>query len=501
MDKYLELFNGLDIAIGVGGKLRIEGRDTSLNEFRNVMFDVLDSKSPVFTELLLMARTDKAQFNQITKTIYDKIKWELTPKMSTSLTNDSELENLTPVVSMKEGVTLLVDESRGIVSDVDYSSWIKCISPDLKKAIVNSAMPMAKFVFNPYSDQRISRDYIDNGTRDILYINKYSHPAWRVGAVASDKCPTFLSEFLEHLLCGDKEQIEYCLKWMAHALVNKNETYLVLNGDKGVGKNTLYEIMKAVIGAKYSVTAPQSLTTSHFNSVLQDRRLILLDEYKITRINHLFLKKIINKYQTIEKKGFDANTEEETFNSFMIFHNDPSDMYLEKDDRRFSVLDITSKNLLELWSEGQIDRYLMDLTNPNSTLVKEIGEYLLGISQLDFDPIKPFKGKKFHEIVEYHMPQWLQIVVAMIENGEVKEGVISFKKEIEKKVSQESMGRNKISWRKSTLEKVLREYRYKDKYSIGTILGGGRQGLELEVNPVLLDLFNYKIVEDDEEIL
>ncbi len=497
MEKYTNLLKNSEIRLS-SGKLNIDGVDFTLNEFRKNFFNLIDKKDKEFTNLLLLEREDKNAFNGITKGLFDGIKRDLAPSVNTGLGLEQGLENLTPVVNMEEDTTFLIDEANNIVSDIKYTSWLKAIDADYRKVIVNTAMPIAKFIFDPYSEVRVKRGSVDSGTREMVFINTYSLPQWRVGAVPNSECPEFLTTFMNHLFCGDKRQIEYCLKWMAEAVVGRNETYLVLNGDKGVGKNTLYEIMKAVISPRYSVTAPQSLTTSHFNSVLNNKRLILLDEYKITRANHLFLKKIINKYQTIEKKGFDADKEVETFNSFMIFHNSVSDMYLEKDDRRFSVLDITGKNLLKLWTADEIDGYMRELNDPSSELTKSIGEYLLYVALGEFNNATPFRGNKFHEIVEYHLPTWLQIVVAMVENGEVKQGRISFKKEIEKKLANEMMGKKKVQWRKSTLEKTLREYRYKDTWELGTIEGGSKAGLELVVNKDLLEQFNY--MEESEDV-
>lgn len=500
MKKYQNILKEADIKFN-NNRLYINDEGFTLNTFKTNFFSLIDNNSKEFTELLLLDRESRTSFNDTVKSIFEDLRREYSPvkkTISTGLRLDSNLEELTPVVNMEEDEIFLIDEDMGIVSEIKYTSWLKAIDPEYRKALQNTPMPIAKFYFDPYSDERVRRGDVDSGTKEMVFVNKYSHPIWRANAQPSEECPKFLSDFMNHLLKGNQEQVGYCLRWMAEAVVGRNETYLVLNGDKGVGKNTLYEIMKAVVGSRYAVTAPQSLTTSHFNSVLNDKRLILLDEYKINRVTHLALKKIINKYQTIEKKGYDADKEVETFNSFMIFHNDISDMYLEQDDRRFSALDITTENLLKLWSAEEIDGYLAELNNPNSELVRSIGEYLLFIAQSEFKNAVPFRGQKFHDIVEYNMPTWLQISVAMIENREVKKGRISFKKDIEKKLSSEMMGNKKVQWRKSTLEKYLKEYKYKDRYCIGTIEGGTKAGLELVISTEMLDMFDYEIEESDD---
>ncbi len=485
---FLELFDGLDIELK-SGKVVIEGIRYNLTDFRKELFNIIDITSQKGIDLMKIKATDEDKYKDVSKDIYEAIKRELRPSFESSLEVDSTLINLTPVVSMDEDEVFLVDETLGEVSEVAYRSWIKAVDIDVRKAVLNSAMPMARFYFNPYDiTSKVIRKEVSG--LDMVHINTYSPPMWRKNANINEEIPELLNEFMTHLV-PIEEQREYCLSWMAEAVFGRNETYLVLNGDKGVGKNTIYEIMKAVISPRYCVTAPASLTTSHFNNVLKDKRLILLDEYKITRSNHLFLKKIINKNQTIEKKGVDADKEFETFNSFMVFHNDVSDMYIERDDRRFSVLDITKTNLLELWDADQIHELIVELNKPESELTKAIGEYLLyRFENIEFNNVLPFKGERFHEIVEYHMPTWLQIVVAMIENGDVIDGEISFKKEIEKKLANEMMGKKKIQWRKTTLDKVLKEYKYKDKFNIGKIEKDGK-GLLLKINQELLDQFDH----------
>lgn len=494
--EFLELFDDLDISYS-GSKLIIEGRDYTLSKFRSSLFDIIDDSKDKTISLLLMKAKDVGRFNIISKEIFESLKSRLKPTYTTGLSTEYDISNLTPVVSIDDREVYLIDEANDIVSEIQYNSWVKSVPKHVRKVYEENGMPYARFFFDPYDHSKIRRLYIDDNNVDMIHINQYRPPMWMKDSIPTNTYPSILKDFMEHLI-PNSDQREYCLKWMAEAVFGRNETYLVLNGDKGVGKNTIYEILKAVIGAKYSVTAPASLTTSHFNSVLLNKRLILLDEYKINRANHLFLKKIINKNQTIEKKGLDADKEVETFNSFMIFHNSISDMYIEKDDRRFSVLDITSKNLLELWSPQYINDLMIELNDPKSNLIKEIGVYLKYIHTLEFNNTTPYKGDKFNEIVEYHLPTWIQITIAMIENGEVKGGVISFKKEIEKRLSNEMMGKKKIQWRKSTLQKVLKEYRYKGQWSLGTIDSTGQGGsLQVIVNPDLLEMFNYDVEEED----
>jgi len=496
MEEYLELFNEKDIT-SRGQRLNIDGVEFTLSTFRKEIFNILDMDSKVVTDLLFMEKKDSSKFNTVTKSIFQAIKNELKPSRETGLENSECLQNLTPVTSMREDTIMLIDEATQFVTEVNYKSWLRTLSMDVRKIVITEPIPMAEFFYDPYNPdiKILTKDTLSG---EMVFINTYVKPYWMKGAEASDKCPEVLSTFMKHLL-PNSEQRKYCLQWMAEAVFGRNETYLVLNGDKGVGKNTIYEILKAVIAPRYSVTAPASLTTSHFNSVLMNKRLILLDEYKITRSNHLFLKKIINKNQTIERKGQDADTEMETFNSFMVFHNSVSDMYVEKDDRRFSVLDLTHKNLTEIWTPDYIHELMIDLNDPKSEIIKEIGQYLMHISKEEFNTVTPFKGEKFHEIVEYHMPTWLQIVVAMVENGEVKNGVISFKKEIEKRLSNEMMGKKKIQWRKSTLQKTLKEYRYRDRLVLGEITSNGTgRALQLEINKDLLEEFGYEENTEDD---
>ena len=502
MEKYATLLEGLDIEIS-GSKLSIEGKEYTQVGFRNSFFEFIDMDKPEAIELMLLEKKDTSSFKKITQQIFELIRKELKPSLNTSLTFDTGLTELTPVANMEDGEVFLINEAHDIVSEINYKAWCRGVDIGYRKMVESEGMPVAKFIFDPYDLTKIRKNNIDTGTREMIFINTYTTPTWRSN---TENTPNpFLQKFLSHLFGGKKEHIDYCMSWMAEAVWGRNETYLVLNGSKGVGKNTLYEIMKAVIGPRYCVTAPKSLTTSQFNGALKDRRLILLDEYKITRAEHMNLKKIINKNQTIEKKGMDADREIETFNSFMVFHNDVSDMYLERDDRRFSVLDITSRNLLELWSGEEITQFLVELNDPKSDLVAAIGNELLEWRNSKvFEPTNVFKGEKFHEIVEYHMPTWLQIVVAMIENGEVKGGEISFKKEIEKRLSTEMMGKKKIQWRKSTLAKILKDYKYKGEWKVGTISKEDR-GLNLIINPELLEQFDHYhtdvVTEEEDDLL
>lgn len=376
----------------------------------------------------------------------------------------------------------------------------------LKKLKEEIGFGMAKFYFDPYSLVKLHVVETTSGSR-LTHINKYIEPEWIKVDRSSDEIPMpqVMGDFFNHLLKGNKEQISYILDWLYLACFKRAETYLVLNGAKGAGKNTLFEIAQGLIGSKYCAIAPKSLGTTTFNAVLRDRRLVLFDEFKFTFDVHQTAKRMINEEQAIERKGIDVGEPTKTFNSFMIFHNSPADMYLERDDRRFSVLDIADTKLNEAFSEEWVQSLIKAFRDPDSNLLSDFGWYLKKRGdrrslEHKINPMNPYKGEKFYEIVDYHLPVWIRAIINMLESGDLDgavEYVINFA-EIDKVIKERlSLGKTNYTRRIETISAYLDSYRYEGKYCIGKVFKdiGNKNMLTIRLHDEILARFGYKEVE------
>ncbi|MCK5882760.1 MAG: hypothetical protein KAG61_03660, partial [Bacteriovoracaceae bacterium] len=239
--------------------------------------------------------------------------------------------------------------------------------------------------------------------------------------------PPRIESFLRHLL-GDERSYLYVLSWLRVAILYRNDTVLVMNGAKGTGKGVFSNLLQALVGIDHFAVAPKSLMSGQFNSVLEHKRAIYLDEFKITKENHANVKRITNALQSVEKKGVDA-MDTVTYNSFLISNNDAQDMRIEHDDRRFSVIELSNLPLVletatpdGLWTREEIAQFELDLAQPDCPEIVSFGHWLIDKDRNDLvDPNNPFRGETFHSLVFDHLTVWKQFIISAIYEG-VDEG-------------------------------------------------------------------------------
>ena len=168
---------------------------------------------------------------------------------------------------------VLYDSVNQVVTDLDYNTYRQ--STNVQIEVIK-----ARISFNPYSPKILDFKNDEYG-RPCNFINIYRKPLWQlsddIGVEEGRKykpSPLFF-EFMNHLF-PDKECQEFVFDWLHYALTDRCETYLVLNGAKGIGKNLFSELLcKPLMGEKNHKIAHPSALTSDFNAILADSRMIV----------------------------------------------------------------------------------------------------------------------------------------------------------------------------------------------------------------------------------
>lgn len=368
---------------------------------------------------------------------------------------------------------------------------LKMYSIDKKQFVFQRAV----LEFNPYKPSQ----YVVNVGIDLTpAYNLYNPPKWRTNLTLTNEeisnlnPPVIFSEFIERLVPEDKCR-NFVLDWMHHALVAKNNTYLVLNGAKGIGKNILSnDIMSKLVGEQYHVIAPESSTDSNFNSFLLDKRVIVMDEKKVPdgpALNKL--KRYINAGQSVEKKGIDSNKTVETFNSFIICNNKADEMHIEYDDRRFSVIDLTKKSLKKKkdtpdgWDKDKIE----SLSNMSDEEVSQLG-YWLFYRKPKYDTDTPWIGEHFYYLCYTSCTEWQKIIVDFCISGKRESfGQRDLKKEYRIRTnSTKSPKRQKV-------QDFIDNYLHQAKFHLGELEEDSddlENGWVIKVNPELIELNTTK---------
>lgn len=396
---------------------------------------------------------------------------------STLNTTDFEI-----VIDYHTGKEVVFNNKMRQISKMHPKAYMAALSTHERKLIKDQGMKMATFSFNPYNDFE-KRIILQEGQK-VVEFNCYTPPKWRCneeGRLDLDLernytrpfPPAIFEEFMEHLVPKVSHR-KYIYHWMHQALFSRNETYLVLNGKKGAGKNLLCNILGVLAGTEYFRDANQRFFTEGFNSVLDRARLILLDELKFeTSEKQDRLKKYINKGQNIERKGIDADKTIETFNSYIINNNEISDAYIVWDDRRFSVPDLTPVRLLDIWTQEKVDSFV-SMFEEDLEFQRHLGFWLkqYGKSE-DFGKFSWLAGNRFWRIVHNSLPEWQKVIVDSLLSREKAEYTVADLKQTYKR----RVDAQKFPFKTQKIADFLDSYRYIGKYKLGMLEGVGENAI------------------------
>jgi hypothetical protein len=493
--RYLVLFRDGNYSVRGNSTLLIDGMPCTERKFQkdflllvNELNEGNDSVDKnLIAELASMSVLSPKEFAQTTQKIFRELlkKANLDRIQASDLSNsprysgDVPRDHLSLVIDMM-GSTYVVNTNKDEILPMHPNTYWGLFTGKERRDIEQN---FTKNVAYTYFDPNDSRShYVKDGAS---YLNKYIRPPWRKISTKDVPIDLRFKELLNHLFNDDEKQICFVMDWLYRLLTARNETALVLNGDKGVGKNLLYAVAKGLVGLEYCAEATSKFGIKEFNSVLRDRVLFLIDEHRITKDKYNFLKASFNEYQTIEEKGVSITHTERIFVNYMIFHNSPEDMYLENSERRFSVMDITKKPLTDIWSIPQIEEFYKEVNNPESDVLFNIGTEILrwGESRVQ-NPFALYLGEKYQEILDCHVSPIIHSMINLIETGKDIDGVI--------------LGSNintncfkllgmKTYCKGPRAKTLVSEYKYRGKYSLGEV-DTHSIPWKLKVNPELLSL-------------
>lgn len=379
------------------------------------------------------------------------------------LVKNVDMDGLYPVIDIRTGEKFLLDSDTHKISEIHYDVYLTKMDKDARALINVSIVPVSR-VYNPYSLLPIKKVEVDR--IEVSEINLYTPPSWR-HLPKPPVLPKELETLFGHLF-PVKAARDYALRWVVNAILRRNDTYLCLNGAKGVGKGVFCEVVKALVGRDNYSEAPTGFFDSNFSSVLENKRVVVFDELKVDKDAHTKLKRIINKFQNIEKKGIDASNAQEIFNSYIIMNNDISDMYLEVDDRRFSLPELGDKNLLTVMGEEEVRELVSNLEDEN--YVSGVGHWLLA-NYDGGDSVTPYTSPKFYYLAYHSLAEWQKYIITETEKS-LAEGEYMFDLTAARKRYLKSEG-TKFPRDSAKIESFLRNYLHNGTDSIGELVNDG----------------------------
>lgn len=383
------------------------------------------------------------------------------------------------VVDVKRPDTRLINLETNELSELHPESYMATLDKD-ERLNFKSRTRLAQFEYDPYDLSNLNEIEFDG--YKVMRVNLYRPPTWRLRPNIDSECPEQIEKVLKHLLPQEKYR-NFVLDWLYHALVERNETYLVLNGPKGIGKGLFSKIARALVGKDHYTEAPESFLDSHFNSALDNKRIIVLDEIRVDKNKHTKLKRYANKFQNIEKKGVDADKVRETFNSYIISNNDETDMYVEYDDRRFAVMDLASGSLLEAMTKEEITALDKELDKEDSDIVHQFGYWLFNRGAKQYDPFSVIKGEKFYSLVYTSLRQWQKFLVEELLDGPKK-------MPLKKLTNIAQVQEQAINFPQNTqkIQDFLNNYLHEGKDRLGSLVKEGKEWMLIKNSGDTADL-------------
>jgi hypothetical protein len=157
-------------------------------------------------------------------------------------------------------------------------------------------------------------------------------------------------KFVEEIICqNDRELFDYILMYFAHMVQRPREmpeTSIVLRGEQGVGKNTFFEVIGAIVGkAHYIMLSSMQQIVGRFSGHLCDVLFVACNEgvWGGNREAHGMLKSMItDAYQPMERKGKDI-VMVQNFKRVLFSTNENWAVPRDMDDRRHIICDVSPK--------------------------------------------------------------------------------------------------------------------------------------------------------------
>ncbi len=238
----------------------------------------------------------------------------------------------------------------------------------------------------------------DASIPDLTHYNSCRHPRWRgVDSDNTERLPEDLDAIFKHTF-PDEKMYEYFLDWCAWAVQDKAEVYLVISGAPGIGKGVITRLLTALVGKHNVREASQKQLQSGFNDMLLDSRLVIHDEHPARKKTEISaLKKNIEKQQSIQKKFADLGEVQTIWASMLITINKGIPYSFEPNERKFSVLDTTTKPLTQSYNRDEINDLVLKFENDVDYLAA-IGHFFLN-RKPTHSRIEPMLGKRFWELL------------------------------------------------------------------------------------------------------
>lgn len=250
-----------------------------------------------------------------------------------------------------------------------------------------------------------------------LIFNSYKAPSWleehyRFGKPLPivTEVPPLYEKFIRHLVDNDEESYNYVLDWIAISLQARNLAFLTTIGSAGIGKGFLARIIDALHGFNNSVMVEFATIQSNFNSATAEKTFVYYNEAnRMSEKDKAKMKTQNEDKIRNEQKGVDAEVVA-NYSNVYISSNNLDAMQLDSDDRRFSIINLTTKRLETVLTQNEISQ-LAPKEGQTFEQLNQFGYYLM---QRKYNPnyaIDSFKSEQTKRIKDAAAADWEKWII------------------------------------------------------------------------------------------
>lgn len=218
-------------------------------------------------------------------------------------------------------------------------------------------------------------------------------------------------ELIMNLVNHDKNGFDYVIQWVKNIIIGlatktykRNETMLIFqSNEEGVGKNTFTNLLRKILDVYSCETADSNEVFAKFNSIVEDRLLVIIDEADITKDSQEKIKSFItSKTVNIEKKGIDKY-EKPNLANIIVTTNNEFAIRASKSARRFTVFKIKENKQHDKNYFNNIYQTMED-----SKSIQQFINYLAqfqGVYAAEFVRRNPYKNEDLEDQINKNNPE------------------------------------------------------------------------------------------------